>query len=223
MSRSVTGRGGAVAAMYSGIRFRSTLEARWAHFYDCLGWDWDYEPAQYPVCEGRGYVPDLYVVGYGWVEVKAAPFLSPGSVAKICAGAGGPRPLPGRAAPYTAPGTVLVLGDVPSPRPGVRPVHTLVMADQPGTVGLWRCVLGGDGVPALVEDRPWRTLPATGRVGRGLTMDAREAVCNPSPVAGTVPAALERAYASARGLKVVGPGERTRPRTVAGHWGGRSL
>ena len=29
---------------YSGIIFRSRLEARWAAFFDILGWDWVYEP-----------------------------------------------------------------------------------------------------------------------------------------------------------------------------------
>ncbi|MDU6150967.1 MAG: hypothetical protein E6640_01910 [Actinomyces urogenitalis] len=223
MEKAVTGRGGAVAAMYSGIRFRSTLEARWAHVFDVLGWDWDYEPAQYPVCDGHGYVPDIYVVDYGWVEVKAAPFLTPGSVSKIAAGAGGPRPLPSRAAPYTAPGTVLLLGDVPRPRSGRRPVHTLIMADSPGRVGVWRCVLGGSGVPVLVDAQPYRYLDASGKVGRGLTMDAREAMCNPAAVEGSTPDDVQRAYESARSLKVVGPHGRTRPKTVSGRWGGRSL
>lgn len=33
-----------VPTTYGGVRFRSRLEARWAAFYDLLGWRWDYEP-----------------------------------------------------------------------------------------------------------------------------------------------------------------------------------
>jgi hypothetical protein len=30
--------------MYKGVEFRSRLEARWAAFFDLLGWTWEYEP-----------------------------------------------------------------------------------------------------------------------------------------------------------------------------------
>jgi hypothetical protein len=29
---------------YSGVAFRSRLEARWAAFFDYIGWKWEYEP-----------------------------------------------------------------------------------------------------------------------------------------------------------------------------------
>ncbi len=29
---------------YKNIEFRSTLEAKWARFFDLLGWSWKYEP-----------------------------------------------------------------------------------------------------------------------------------------------------------------------------------
>jgi len=69
-------------ALYSGVHFRSTLEARWALFFDTIGRSWDYEVAEFPVCEGHSYLPDLYVHGLGWVEVKGPPFLSAASMAK---------------------------------------------------------------------------------------------------------------------------------------------
>lgn len=41
---------------YKGIRFRSRLEARWAAFFDVIGWKWEYEPLD--IC---GWTPDFQV------------------------------------------------------------------------------------------------------------------------------------------------------------------
>ena len=32
---------------YSGVQFRSRLEARWAAFFDLAGWEWEYEPIDF--------------------------------------------------------------------------------------------------------------------------------------------------------------------------------
>ncbi len=45
-----------IPTTYRGIRFRSRLEARWAAFFDRLGWPWQYEPFDLP-----GYIPDFVV------------------------------------------------------------------------------------------------------------------------------------------------------------------
>lgn len=42
---------------YAGVWFRSRLEARWAAFFDMIGWDWEYEPIDLP-----GWSPDFRVV-----------------------------------------------------------------------------------------------------------------------------------------------------------------
>ena len=34
----------AIPTTYAGVNFRSRLEARWAAFFDLVGWKWDYEP-----------------------------------------------------------------------------------------------------------------------------------------------------------------------------------
>lgn len=62
---------------YNGIRFRSRLEARWAAFFDGVGWPWQYEPFDLD-----GYIPD-FVLPVGWggephpilVEVKPAIYV----------------------------------------------------------------------------------------------------------------------------------------------------
>ena len=49
-------RTNAIPCQYKGINFRSLLEARWAYFFDKLGWTWQYEPF-----EMDGYIPDFLV------------------------------------------------------------------------------------------------------------------------------------------------------------------
>jgi hypothetical protein len=46
--------------VYSGIQFRSRLEARWARFFDAIEWEWIYEPSV-PELEGIQYQPDFLV------------------------------------------------------------------------------------------------------------------------------------------------------------------
>ncbi len=58
-----------IPTLYRGVRFRSRTEARWASFFDELGWKWLYEPSDL-----AGYIPDfalLFEVPL-LVEVKAA-------------------------------------------------------------------------------------------------------------------------------------------------------
>ena len=72
----------AIETRYSGCRFRSRLEARWAVFFDALGIKWEYEPEGFEVISGRysdesearqkwNYLPDFRLTNLGaWVEVK---------------------------------------------------------------------------------------------------------------------------------------------------------
>lgn len=54
---------------YKSYRFRSRLEARWARFFDLLGWRWEYEPVDF-----NGWIPDFAIYGdcgnIVYVEVK---------------------------------------------------------------------------------------------------------------------------------------------------------
>lgn len=57
-----------IRTLYRGILFRSRTEARWAAFFDALGWHWEYEPADLD-----GYLPDFLLPFDGGdliVEVK---------------------------------------------------------------------------------------------------------------------------------------------------------
>lgn len=56
--------------VYNGVKFRSTLEARWAIFFDACGLDWVYEPECFELKVGN-YTPDFYLKKYNlFVEIK---------------------------------------------------------------------------------------------------------------------------------------------------------
>ena len=57
-----------IATKYEGITYRSRLEARWAVFFDLVGWQWEYEPI-----DGNGYIPDFVVMGARPVVVEVKP------------------------------------------------------------------------------------------------------------------------------------------------------
>ncbi len=47
-----------IRTTYAGTRFRSRLEARWAAFFDLVGWGWTYEPF-----DVEGWIPDFLIHG----------------------------------------------------------------------------------------------------------------------------------------------------------------
>jgi hypothetical protein len=57
-----------IATYQGGIRYRSRLEARWAAFFDLLGWRAFYEPFDLD-----GYIPDFIVHGHERVLVEVKP------------------------------------------------------------------------------------------------------------------------------------------------------
>lgn len=50
----------AIETHYGGCRFRSRLEARWAVFFDAIGWDWNYEPQGFATGPVQ-YLPDFHI------------------------------------------------------------------------------------------------------------------------------------------------------------------
>ena len=59
----------AAPTMYRGVEYRSRLEAKWAAFFDLIGWQHTYEPF-----DGDGYIPDFLIHGDKplLVEIKPA-------------------------------------------------------------------------------------------------------------------------------------------------------
>lgn len=58
----------AIPTKYAGTEFRSRLEARWAAFFDLVGWRWEYEPIDLP-----GWIPDFMLTGHTNVLVEIKP------------------------------------------------------------------------------------------------------------------------------------------------------
>jgi hypothetical protein len=54
--------------VYRGQHFRSRLEARWAAFFDLIGWRWEYEPF-----DAENYIPDFVVLGRRSFVVEVKP------------------------------------------------------------------------------------------------------------------------------------------------------
>jgi hypothetical protein len=48
----------AIPTIYNGQLFRSRLEAKWACFFDMVGWQWEYEPMDLD-----GWIPDFLING----------------------------------------------------------------------------------------------------------------------------------------------------------------
>jgi hypothetical protein len=70
----------AIQTRYKGFFFRSRLEARWAVYFDAMGYSWEYEPEGFVLSDGSKYLPDFRMRindsnGESWVfwfEVKHA-------------------------------------------------------------------------------------------------------------------------------------------------------
>lgn len=59
-----------IPTTYHGTRFRSRLEARWAAFFDLIGWSWVYEPFDLD-----GWIPDFAIEGAFPFLVEVGPCL----------------------------------------------------------------------------------------------------------------------------------------------------
>jgi hypothetical protein len=57
-----------IPTTYRETNFRSRLEARWAAFFDLVGWHWTYEPF-----DAGGYAPDFLVHGKGSLLLEVGP------------------------------------------------------------------------------------------------------------------------------------------------------
>ena len=150
-------------ASYSATLFRSRAEARWAIFFDLMGWDWDYEPCHYSLGEHLNYLPDFYLPAtHTWVEVKGPGFLDATAMGKAASAVAGPHPLPSREAPYGMASGVALVGPMPAPGPG-RPVHQLMLpTGKPWVAGMHRSVWEVDGTMRALRPKPWLEIPATG-------------------------------------------------------------
>jgi len=97
---------------FDGIKFRSTLEARWAVFFNAAGIRWDYEPEGF-VIAGKAYRPDFLLRDCGtWIEVKGDPARLD---LELMAHAAIELPRPAPKAEAGPP--LMILGNFPPPQP----------------------------------------------------------------------------------------------------------
>jgi hypothetical protein len=68
-----------VATVYNGVQYRSRLEAKWACFFDLLGWPHEYEPFDLD-----GYIPDFAIMFKKPLLVEVKPVLSLDDVLEKC-------------------------------------------------------------------------------------------------------------------------------------------
>lgn len=69
-----------IPTWYAGNLFRSRLEARWAAFFDLLGWEWVYEPLDLD-----GYIPDFVLTNFkrGQLLVEVKPRITNAAMRRI--------------------------------------------------------------------------------------------------------------------------------------------
>lgn len=67
-----------IPTVIAGTRFRSRLEARWAHLLTEIGWQWEYEPFDLD-----GYIPDFLIFGDAPLLIEVKPLVSPPEYADL--------------------------------------------------------------------------------------------------------------------------------------------
>lgn len=183
-SRNIKAKSGANETFYSGVTFRSRLEARWALFFDLVGWDWDYEPAQYRLRPGMTYEPDIYLPNQRlWVEVKGAYWLQARSIAKTASAVAGPHRIPLRSEPYGPADCILLAGDMLAETVAGTPVHSLIWDDGSGQAAVSKATLQPDGVK--LHGKPWLHLDSSG-VAKAVnpSPELQKALCQPGRIRG---------------------------------------
>jgi hypothetical protein len=110
----------AIPTRYKGVQYRSRLEAKWAAFFDNIGWQYTYEPFDL-----GGYIPDFLIHGNHpfLIEVKPAVTLDDyrAPISKI-----------ERA---DSPYDVLIVGVTARPHPGLLLSHNDTLAVWIGCYG----------------------------------------------------------------------------------------
>lgn len=140
----------AIPTLYRGTLMRSRLEARWAAFFDFVGWDWLYEPIDL-----AGYIPDFalsFPAGRLLVEVKPALSLDELALAQRKVERSG---WDGEA---LLVGAALFEADAPTPLLGLFGERESVQDDREwswGPARLFLCLSCGSN-SVLAEDGSWR-------------------------------------------------------------------
>jgi hypothetical protein len=170
----------AIETNYMGCRFRSRLEARWAVFFDALGWNWQYEKEGFIIGHDKTipWLPDFEITtpkGQNfYVEVKGDPnFFKDGVWFDHLDWHGGPPGFPdsswhpGResAEALATRKPIILLGDVPKVRDDTE-IWVPVIFHHEGVHGHY-CQVLPDGLNLVYDSRgcyTWDNLGASGGI-----------------------------------------------------------
>jgi hypothetical protein len=165
----------AIETRYKGYRFRSRLEARWAVFFDHVGWNWKYEHQGYTIgwadeCSQRNWLPDFEVeipLNYGmsnrfYVEVKGdKDFFKDGEFCDFLDFGGGP-PMFADSFPAVQSGKrefysgqsmpIVILGDIP--RDAWGRLFVPVLTHEKGVNLVW-CLADSNGLEGRTSRLLW--------------------------------------------------------------------
>jgi hypothetical protein len=157
----------AIETSYKGHRFRSRLEARWAVFFDSLGWQWRYEHEGYRIGwhdeDTLAWLPDFEVITpsgqHMYVEVKGDPnFFSDNNMWLDRLDFGGGPPGfsccadDGDFGPEAKP--LLLLGDIPAVSDEAMTLEVTVIVHHKG-VGALRTELRPKGLDTACLNLNW--------------------------------------------------------------------
>lgn len=118
-----------IETRYKGYRFRSRLEARWAVFFDNVGFNWKYENEGYESDRGR-YLPDFDLGNGTFAEVKGDKFALSREYEKheMLHDFGGV--LPGFCESVGSANGLILLGEIPAGEEGVSYFHPIIQHDS---------------------------------------------------------------------------------------------
>jgi hypothetical protein len=172
----------AIETNYMGCRFRSRLEARWAVFFDALGWNWEHEKEGYVIGYDKTipWLPDFEITTpkgqHFYVEVKGDPnFFKDGIWLERLDWHGGPPGFPDSSWDYysdkdndpclTTRKPIILLGDVPRVREGAE-IWMPVIFHHEGVHGRY-CLVCPDGLELVYDRRvnyTWDNLGPSGGI-----------------------------------------------------------
>ena len=159
---------GAIPTEYRGIRFRSRTEARWAAFFDEVGWSWQYEPYDL-----AGWIPDFALEFDTTLLVEVKPASNPVDLFDRA------RELDETQARHFD-GEILLLGSHPMEVGRFRPWHFPEMVGSAQEMSSWQIEWLSALAPYLVEAayKSRAEVPAIGLVRRnGRWTPSAQRVC----------------------------------------------
>lgn len=200
----------AIETRYKGYKFRSRLEARWAVFFDAMGYDWKYERQGYSLQDGElPYLPDFEIDRGGggtplYVEVKGSKDAIVKEWERYSSLLDYGGVLPGFAnsydSPISRPTGLLLLGDIPVPNRKIV-FHPLIQHHE-GLCRRWATFMPHADSPLMSVDDGALSLLVDMEVEFGLESSSKHwTVETRTPIESRYYPSIVEAYAAARSAR----------------------